>query len=53
MNDYLRVSGELKGELEYELTVNGMAPVSFTVAAGTNNNYRFQIDAAGKLGRVP
>ncbi len=46
MNDYLRVSGELKGDLEYELTVNGK-PVAKQKISGAdvfNAPSRFMID---------
>jgi uncharacterized protein YfaS (alpha-2-macroglobulin family) len=47
MNDYLRVSGELKPEIEYELLVNGssVAKKKITGADVFNAPSRFAIDA--------
>ena len=46
MNDYLRVSGELKGDLEYELTVNGKSITKAKVSGADvfNAPSRFTID---------
>jgi uncharacterized protein YfaS (alpha-2-macroglobulin family) len=46
MNDYLRTSGELKGDLEYELTVNGkfIAKQKITGVDVFNAPSRFSID---------
>ncbi len=46
MNDYLRVSGELKGELEYELIVNGQSIAKKKVSGAElfNAPSRFTID---------
>lgn len=46
MNDYLRVSGELKGELEYELIVNGQSIAKQRVSGADvfNAPGRFTID---------
>jgi uncharacterized protein YfaS (alpha-2-macroglobulin family) len=46
MNDYLRVSGELKGELEYELSVNGQSIAKRKVSGADvfNAPSRFTID---------
>ncbi|HEX5223182.1 MAG TPA: alpha-2-macroglobulin family protein, partial [Verrucomicrobiae bacterium] len=46
MNDYLRTSGELKGDLEYELTVNGksIAKQKISGADVFNAPSRFTID---------
>jgi len=46
MNDYLRVSGELKPELEYELTVNGKSIAKKKVSGADvfNAPSRFTID---------
>lgn len=46
MNDYLRVSGELKGELEYELIVNGQSIAKKRVSGADvfNAPSRFTID---------
>src|SRR5262249_44104160 len=47
MNDYLRISGELKPELEYELLVNGSAVAKKKVSGADvfNAPSRFAIDA--------
>jgi len=46
MNDYLRVSGELKGDLEYELIVNGKSIATQKVSGADvfNAPSRFTID---------
>ena len=46
MNDYLRVSGELKGDLEYELIVNGKSVAKEKVSGADvfNAPNRFTID---------
>ena len=48
MNDYLRVSGELKPELEYELLVNGASIANKKISGADvfNAPSRFSIDSA-------